>query len=280
MSSAAPDDGGAWDLSRRVRLGSTSLSVSRLGLGASYGVSRRACHQAFDAGVNYWFWGSTRTRGMALAIRDLAPGHRDELVVVLQCYPRFASWLRRSIDKGLDTLGLDYADVMLLGWHDRHPSRKLLDAALVERDRGRFRYLAISSHQRPLFRSYLDDGLYDIFHLRYNAAHPGAEQDVFPFLPAEGRPGIVAFTCTRWGHLLDPKKMPRGEAPLSAADCYRFVLADPNVDVAICGPATDEQMTHALSALRSARPDEDELARMRAIGHHVHEQRSLSDWIL
>ena len=38
------------------------------------------------------------------------------------------------------------------------------------------------------------------------------------------RPGTVSFTATRWGKLLDPKKMPSGEKPLTAADAYRFVL--------------------------------------------------------
>ena len=59
-----------------------------MGIAASYGVSRKACLEAFDAGVNYFFWGSSRTAGMALALRDLAPSHRDDLCVVLQCYAR------------------------------------------------------------------------------------------------------------------------------------------------------------------------------------------------
>lgn len=264
----------------KVELGRTGLQVAPLGIGASYGISRRACRKAFDAGVNYFFWGSTRTRGMALAIRDLAPQHREELVVVLQCYVRYPSWVRRSIDKGLRTLGLDHADVLLLGWHDKLPAPRLLDAVHRERERGRFRHLAISSHQRPLIRKMLEDERYDIFHLRYNAAHPGAEQDVFPHLPSHGGPGIVAFTCTRWGHLLDPKRMPAGEPPLTAADCYRFLLAAPHVHVAICGPASDEQMDEALQVLRGPPLDEEQLRRMRAIGRHVHERRSLSDWVL
>ena len=100
---------------------------------------------------------------MALAIRELARQHRDELVVVLQCYARFPSWVARSIEQGLKTLGLDYADVLLLGWHDKLPSARLLDAVEAQREKGRFRYLAISSHQRPLFRTLLHQGRYDIF---------------------------------------------------------------------------------------------------------------------
>lgn len=278
---ASPDEArraDGYDPSRKVRLGATELEVSRLGIGAAYGPSRRACCRAFDAGVNYFFWGSVRARGMALALRDLLPRHRDELVIVLQCYVRWPSLVGRSIDQGLRALGIDQVDVLLLGWHERHPPPRLLEAVEQQRRRDRFRHLAISSHQRPLFRELLEDGRYGIFHVRYNPAHPGAEQDVFPQLPESGGPGIVSFTNTRWGELLDPAKMPPGEAPLTAADCYRFALANPHVHVAISGPKSDEEMDHALTVLRSPLPDAEELARMRAIGRYVHEQRSLVDW--
>lgn len=269
-------------LAQRVPLGRTGLSVSRLGLGASYGVSRRGCLEAFDAGVNYLFWGSTRTRGMGLGIRELGrrPGIREQMVVVLQCYVRWPSLVSRSVERGLRSLGLDYADVLLLGWHDRHPSTAVLEAAERLRERGRFRHLAISSHQRRLIAEWLPEERYDAFHLRYNAAHRGAEQEIFPHLPVADGPGIVSFTNTRWGHLLDPAKMPAGTAPPTAADCYRFVLSHPAVHVAICGPAGDDQLRHGLSVLESNSMDDEELARMRAIGDHVHGLRTLSSWLM
>ncbi len=43
--------------------------------------------------------------------------------------------------------------------------------------------------------------------------------------------------------------MPPGEAPLRAADCYRFVLGNPDVQVCMTGPADDAQLDEALSAL-------------------------------
>jgi aryl-alcohol dehydrogenase-like predicted oxidoreductase len=264
----------------RVALGRTGLQVSPLGLGSSYGVSRRACLRAFDAGVNYFFWGSARTPQMAAAIRELSPAHRDELVVVLQCYVRWAALIPRSIEKGLAGLGLDRVDILLLGWYDRPPAERILRAVERQRELGRFRFLAISSHQRPAFRDYLTGGRYDVFHLRYNAAHPGAEQDVFPHLPEVGGPGIVSFTNTRWGDLLRPEMMPEGGEPLSAADCYRFALSDPHVHVAICGPSRDEQLEHALTALAAGPLSPEEQQRARAIGRHVHDQRTLRSWLV
>ena len=258
----------------KVPLGRTGLEVSRIGVGSSYGVGSRALLAAFDAGVNYFFWGSVRTRSMAFAIREIAARQRDDLVVVLESYTRGRHTLRWSVDRGLKALRLDCVDVLLLGWHDRLPKPALLEEAERLREAGKFRYLAVSSHQRPLLRHFIDEDHYDIYHLRYNAAHPGAETDLFPSLP-QPRPGIVSFTNTRWGTLLQQKNMPAGETAPTAADCYRFVLTDPHVDVASSGPKNDREMEMATSVLSSGPMDPDELARMRRIGRHVHGVRSI-----
>jgi len=261
--------------SDRVALGRTELQVSRIGIGSSYGPSPRACLQAFDAGVNYFFWGSVRTRGMGYALRELALTHRDEMVIVLESYARGRWTLRRSVDKGLRALGVDHADILLLGWHDHPAPARLVEEAARLRERGRVRFLAMSSHQRPLIRDCVREGLFDLYHLRYNAAHPGAEVDIFPHLPEQGGPGIVSFTNTRWGTLLDERNMPPGEAPPSAADCYRFVLSNPHVHVAIAGPKSNREMEEALRVLGMGPMSAEEEDRMRAIGAHVHETRSI-----
>jgi len=258
------------DFSQKVPLGRTGLLVSRLGIGSSYGVPTKACLKAFEAGVNYFFWGSVRTPQMALAIREIAQRHRQDLVVVLQVYVRSPFWLARSVEKGLRALWIDQADILLLGWHQEPPEGRLLEAVERLRERGLFRFLGVSSHKRPLFREFLRDGRYDVFHLRYNAAHRGAETEIFPHLPARDAPGIVSFTNTRWGDLLKERNMPPGETPPTAVDCYRFVLTHPHVQVAICGPKNEQEMDHALETLSRGPMDEEELERMRAIGDHVH----------
>jgi hypothetical protein len=109
------------------------------------------------------------------------------------------------------------------------------------------------------------------FQIRYNAVHPGAEKDVFPHLPREDRPGIVAFTATCWGKLFQQKWMPPGERPPKAADCYRFVLSHPDVDVCVTGPSTAEQLEENLAALSAGPLADDEMARIRRIGRHIHD---------
>lgn len=260
-------------LGDKVVFGRSGLRVSRLGVGSSYGVSERACKMAFDAGVNYFFWGSVRTPQMGAAIRDLAKSQRDELVIVLECYARWPWMIRRSVELGLRQLGLEQVDILLLGWHETLPSERILESVAALQQQGRFRSLGISSHQRPLFQQIVRDERYDVAHIRYNAAHPGAEQDIFPHLD-EAAPGIASFTCTRWGDLLRPANMPAGFAPPSAVDCYRFALSNPHVQVAICGPSTDEEMAQSLTLLRQGPMDDEEMRRMRTIGAHVHGIRS------
>jgi len=263
------------DFSSKVPLGRTGLMVSRLGVGSAYGVSERACRKAFDAGVNYFFWGSVRTPGMGLALRDIARSNRDQLVVVLQCYARSPKLMQWSIERGLRSLRIDHADILLLGWYNDPPSTKILSMVGKLNEKGLFRFLGISSHTRPLYRDFLKDGRYDVFHLRYNAAHRGAEQEIFPYLPTKDFPGIVSFTNTRWGDLLKAKNMPSGMIPPTAPDCYRFVLTSPHVNVAICGPKNDAEMEAALTVLTSGPMDNKELGRMRTIGDHVHQIPSL-----
>jgi predicted aldo/keto reductase-like oxidoreductase len=134
------------------------------------------------------------------------------------------------------------------------------------------RFLALSSHHRQLFPELEKDKQIDIFHLRYNAAHRGAEREVFEHIPEEGGPGVVAFTSNRWGSLIDPAYMPPGESPPSASDCYRFVLSHPKVHVACCGPSNMQQLEENLQCLERGPMSEEELERMRRIGSAVYGQ--------
>jgi aryl-alcohol dehydrogenase-like predicted oxidoreductase len=146
----------------------------------------------------------------------------------------------------------------------------MVERAQRLREKGMFRHLAISGHRRPSFLSFAADPRFSVLHIRYNAAHTGAESEVFPHLPREGRPGIVAYTATRWGSLLHPKRMPPGQPPLRARDAYRFVLSNPDFNVCICGPKNAAEMDEALEALDAGPLAPEEAERIRAVGRHVH----------
>jgi len=256
----------------RIRLPHTDLVVGRIGLGSSFGVGPDDLERAFDAGINYLYWGSIRRPGFGSGIRRLAKQGREKIAVAIQSYARWpAALLRTNVETGLLRLGLDYADVLVLGWHNHRPPSWILDAALELREKGRVRHLMMSGHQRSFFPVMAEEELFDLFMVRYNAAHRGAEGDVFPLLPsAEKRPGLCAYTATRWGSLLDAKKTPPGEPVPTAEHCYRFCLSHPAVDMVLCGPASTEHVEVACTALAKGPLDEEELAWMRRVGDHVY----------
>lgn len=252
-------------------LGRTGLTVGRLGVACSYGAPAQAFEEAFEHGANYFYWGSARKEAMALAIRNIiARGQRDQLVIVIQSYSRSAMLMEYFYQQALKRLKIDMADILLLGWHNKPPSARILERALKMKAQGMFRFLAVSGHHRPLFAELADDTTFDLFHVRYNAVHRGAEAEVFDRLPGDHRPGVVTYTATRWGDLINPEKMPPGEAPFTGTDCYRFVLSQPAVDICLTGPKDTQQMREALKALELGPLSADELERMRRIGDYIH----------
>src|SRR5713226_7603929 len=250
-------------------LGSTGLQVGRLGVSASYGVPAEAVERAFDAGVNYFYWGSMRRSQFGQAIRNLA-AQRDRFVLVIQSYSRLAGLMSWSFERALRELRRDHADVLLLGLWGKPVPERILNAARRLKERGLVRFLAISSHNRPLIGRWVSSGEFDVIHFRYNAVHTGAESDIFPLLPGQNRPGMVCYTATSWKQLMDPKRVPKGEKVPTAGDCYRFVLARPEIDICMTGPANAEQMHHAIEALRKGPMSDDELDWMRRVGRAIY----------
>ena len=260
-----------WD---QIELGRTGLRVGRIGIGTSSGLAPGDVEEAVDRGINYLYWGSVRKKAFGEAIRHVARRRRDDVVIVVQSYTRAAFYMRKSVDSALRELEIDHCDLLLLGMWNDTPPRRILDAAVAIRESGKAKHVMISCHQRTTFPRYIADPTYGAIMVRYNAAHPGAETEVFPHLaPREqgpsARPGVVAYTATRWGGLLDPKLVPAGEPAPRASDCYRFALTHPDVDVVLCGPKDRSELDEALTALDRGPMTPDELAWMKRVGKGV-----------
>jgi predicted aldo/keto reductase-like oxidoreductase len=236
--------------------------VGPIGLGSSYGIGAKGVERAFDRGVGFFLWGSRRRDAFGEGLKNLAasPERRSQMAIAIQSYTRVASLMEWSVDRALRALKVDYVDVLTLSWWNGPIPRRILDAAIALREKQKVNLIMASCHHRPNFESFIADPAYDALMIRYNAAHPGAEREVFPLFERR-RPATVAFTATRWGTLL--------EAGASATDCYRFALSNPDVDVCLSGPKDDAELDAALLAAERGPLDEDEMARMRAIGKAV-----------
>jgi len=251
-------------------LGKTGLKVGRIGISASYGAPADAIEEAFEQGANYFYWGALRRGMMADGIRRLAKKNREKMVVTVQNYWPWARLLPKSLKRALEELKTDYADVLLLSTLRRRPNQKVIDAALKLKDKGLIRHLGLACHNRPRFAEMEKEKVFDVFHVRYNAVHRGAENDVFPLLPKKDGPGVVIFTATCHTKLLRRNYVPKNEQTPKAIDCYRFVLSHPSVHLCVTGAQNLEQTRQALRVLELGPMTEKELAWMRRVGDYIY----------
>lgn len=249
---------------------SSGFKVGPLGLGSSYGLGASGVERAFDRGVSFFLWGSRRRSAFGEGLRNLArdAGRRERMTIAIQSYTRMASLMEWSVDRALRELRTDYVDVLTLAWWNGVPPERIVDAAVRIREKGKARHLMVSCHHRPTFERFVSDRTFDALMVRYNAAHPGAEREVFPHF-VDRRPGVVAFTATRWGTLLDRAYVPASEPLPRASDCYRFALSNPNVDVCLAGPKDETELDEALLAVERGPLDAEEMAWMRRVGAAV-----------
>ncbi len=244
--------------------------VFRLGLSASFGLDEAGIRHALDRGVNYVYV-TAGARRLVAPLRDALRADRDRMVVaVTTTIALFGGSVRRAAERALKRFGADYLDILQLGWLG--VTAALTDGTLRElrhlKESGKVRALGTSIHDRPRAGRLVEEGPLDLFMLRYNAAHPGAERDVFPHLDKR-RPAVVAYTATSWRKLLQRPSRWQGAVP-TAGDCYRFCLTSPHVDVVLTGPANAAQLDANLAALDKGPLSDDEMKWMREFGQVVH----------
>jgi len=256
-------------LKRQIpRLGKT---VHRLGLAMNYGIDADGVSAAFDRGVNYVFWTPTRTRATTPVLKAALARDREKYVVATgPTLGYFGGGVRRGAEKLLALLGTDYLDVFQLFWLGVTSAITpgTLEALARLKEEKKIRAIGVSIHDRPRAARLAEDSPIDLFMLRYNAAHPGAESDIFPHL-SKRHPAVVAYTATSWRKLL--KRPRKWEGPLmTPSDCYRFCLSNKNVDVTLCGPKTRAQLEENLDGLAKGPLSGEEDSWMRRFGNAVH----------
>lgn len=255
------------DFSHRELLGKR---VHRYGLSASYGLDEAGVREGIERGANYIFWNPFHRR-VNNVVKDVVAKDRERFVLATgPLLGYFAGSVRRAAERALRKSGSDYLDVLQVFWAGTMSALtpSVIDELVKLRSEGKARAIGVSIHDRRRAAQLAAAGPLDFFMIRYNAAHPGAEVDLFPHLP-QPKPLIAAYTATCWTKLL---KAPKGwaGAPASAGECFRFCLTNPNVDVVVSAPKTAAQMRENMQALERGPLAEDEMTRMRALGKAVH----------
>jgi predicted aldo/keto reductase-like oxidoreductase len=218
---------------------------------------------ALGRGVNFLNWpGVEAGPGDALSrvVADLGE-RRDQVVICAQFEARRAADAASELPAMLAALHTDYLDVLTFYYVEEPaewdeltgPGGALGYCQSAKRD-GVVRRLGLTTHQRPLAAAVARSGLLDVLMIRYNAAHRGAEQEVFPVTDALGMP-VIAYTALRWGALpLPTPSDPPGFAVPPPPAWYRFVLQSPAVFVVLTAPHDRAELDEDLTVLDAPGP--------------------------
>jgi aryl-alcohol dehydrogenase-like predicted oxidoreductase len=245
----------------RLPLGRSGLRVSPLCLGMT--ASPETVVEAYEQGINFFFvtadlhW--PLYDGLRKGLGKLFAGNRsrrDDVVVAVVSYldnPLFGALQFHEVIA--EVPGLDRVDLIVAGavadqpgFYSRLNSMKMARSAGMHSARA----IGASFHQRTLalVSDYYD--LLDVAFVRYNAAHPGALRDLFPYARPNRTAPVFNFKSvmaqvTR--DQFDGLGLPAGYWCPDAVDYYRFVLSRPELDGVLCSPQSPEEVRGLLRAL-------------------------------
>jgi predicted aldo/keto reductase-like oxidoreductase len=264
-------------LERIASLGAGLPAVCRLGLATrgNTNLSADDVEYAIERGVNYLNW-CGHPDALSCAVTRLG-ARRKQVVLAAQFEARSAGDAERELASLLEELKTDSIDVLTLyyvesdnEWNQIVAPGGAWDYLAEQRRAGRVERIGLTSHQRVLAAQWAQSGKLDLLMIRYNAAHRGAEREVFPMAQQRQIP-VVTFTGLRWKALLaGTADDPPGFVAPSAVDCYRFCLSQPAVSVALMAPGNRAEMEADLKLLDDWRGlDPAERERLAAHGDRV-----------
>ncbi len=253
----------------------SNTPVSILGLAGNRAMDARCLKKAFAAGINYFFFYElSAIENLVDELKILLADKRQDILVATGSESRNFQQLQQYLDSVRSYLDLDVIDVFLLEYvspaDDLTQIQALLQELEIWQERGWIRYLGISTHNRSLALNLIESGQIEVLMHRYNMAHRKVEQDVFPAALQATLPAI-AFTCTRWGTLLKGHPNWQNKIP-TAADCYRYALANEAVSIALTSPQTLAQLEENLQVLDRSQLTDAEKTLWQSYGDLIYDR--------
>ena len=263
-------------------LGQTGVRLSPLVLSGAHGLPAAACAEAYDAGVRAFFW-EPKYQEMSRFLRSRRLT-RDSFVVVAGTYFAGPDAIRNDVERTLRQLRFDWIDVFLLFWVRSSERVSAEDFAALDqlRSEGKIRTFGFSSHDRTICVDALQRAPWPVVMTRHNAAHPGAEENVFPAAISRGT-GLLTFTATCYGRLLRPTAQTEAAASFelpNATDCYRYSLSQPGVSACLTAPRNRDELLENLAVLDGEKLAPDAVAAIRAHGIAVRAENRRFDTLV
>lgn len=266
------------DFPGRIRLSPDLPKVCRLGMATRTDGRLEVAdiQRAIDAGIGYFNW-CGESDALSRAVAGLSSENRGQMVIAFQLEARDGAGTARELEAALLALRTDTIDVVTFYYVEHESEWQQIvseggarEAMLRAREAGKVRLLGMTTHQRDLAARIAATGQIELLMIRYNAAHRGAESEIFPTTRARGIP-VVTFTAQRWGALAQstPEDPPEFTPP-PPIDWYRYVLAQPDIGIALMAPLDGRELQDNLRLLNDRRPPTaSELDEMRAHGDRV-----------
>lgn len=263
-------------------LGQTGVRLSPLVLSGAHGLPAGVCAEAHDAGLRSFFW-EPKYRELSRFLRSRRIA-RDSFTVIAGTYYAGAEGIRTDVERTLKQLRFDWVDVFLLFWVRSSERVSDEDFATLDalRTEGKIRTFGFSTHDRAICVNALQNAPWPVVMTRHSAAHPGAEEHVFPAAIAHGT-GILTFTATCYGRLLRPTAQTTETSTIAlptATDCYRYSLSQSGVSACLTAPRNRDELFENLDVLDGEKLEPEAMAAIRAHGVAVRAENHRFDTLV
>ena len=269
--------------------GNTGIQLSALGFGAMRLPMADKDHvddekavplmqKAFELGVNYidtapYYCGRDSERAVRLALK----GWRDRVYLSTKNPAKDSinnKW-RTNLEKSLETLDTEYIDfyhfwgINLETFRGMEKPGGPIDDAKKALDEGLIKHLCFSFHDKPEnMKPILDSGLFTSVLCQYNLLDRSNEENIA--LAREKGLGVIIMGPVGGGRLGAPSDVVKGliktEIASSAEMALRFVLANPNVNIALSGMENEQMLAENVRvASIKGQLTEDELTQVKAM---------------
>jgi uncharacterized protein len=287
---------------RYTTYGKTGLKVSKLGLGAmrlptkefadgseqvQFDEASALIRKCLDSGINFIDTHHGYHNSQSETAIGLSTEGRDRASFIIQT--KNPTWkdlaagetYRQRLEAGLKRAKTDYFDIYLMHSLNWETFDKVGDAFMKEANKAReerlVRHIGMSTHDDPKnVKRLIDTGLFECMLCQYNLIDL-TNEEMIAYAHSKGM-GVSVMGPVGGGRLATPseitKHVPGGKSSGAEAS-LRFVLSNLNVDVAVSGMSTIQQVIENVVTANIETPLSP--AEAKAIRTVVEEKRRLAE---